>query len=280
MTSENLRLRVWELLEVTEDPDGGVNWDWVDVFLLVLIVLNVIAVIIETVRGIRVHYGPALYAFDVFSVAVFTVEYVARIWACTADPRYSHPVTGRIRYATSFFGVIDALAILPFYAMLLLPVTVIDLRVLRVLRLMRFARVLKVGRYSESFDRMKRVIAARRGDLGVALIGVIVILILASSAMYYVESAAQPAVFTSIPAAMWWGISALTTVGYGDIAPVTPLGKTLGGVIQLLGIAIFALPAGIIAAGYDEESRRRRSEAGVCHTCGRALEDSTVCVED
>jgi voltage-gated potassium channel len=92
--------------------------------------------------------------------------------------------------------------------------------------------------------------------------------------MYYVESAAQPDVFTSIPAAMWWGISALTTVGYGDIAPITPLGKLLGGIIQLLGIAVFALPAGIIAAGYDEESRRRRSESGVCHTCGQALDGS------
>ena len=280
MTSENLRRRVWELLEVTEDSEGGVSWDWVDVFLLILIVLNVIAVIIETVRGIRLQYGPALYAFDVFSVAVFSVEYVTRIWACTADPRYSHPVTGRIRYATSFFGIIDALAIVPFYMMLLLPITVIDLRVLRVLRLMRFARVLKVGRYSESFDRMKRVISARRGDLGVALMSVLVVLILASSAMYYTESAAQPTVFTSIPAAMWWGISTLTTVGYGDIAPVTPLGKLLGGMIQLLGIAVFALPAGIIAAGYDEESRRRRSEKGVCHTCGQALGDSNVSVSD
>lgn len=273
MAQSGFRQRVWELLEVTEDADSGeTQWDWVDVFLLVLIVLNVLAVILETVRSLQLRYGSAFWAFEVFSVAVFTIEYAARIWACTADPRYREPVAGRVRYVTSFMGVVDILAIAPFYVTLALPASTLDLRVLRVLRLMRFARVLKVGRYSESFDRLKRVMAARRGDLGVALVGVAVILILASSAMYYVESAAQPEVFTSIPAAMWWGISALTTVGYGDIAPITPLGKFLGGIIQLLGIAVFALPAGIIAAGYEEESRRRRSEPGVCHACGRPLD--------
>ncbi|MDP4830015.1 MAG: potassium channel family protein, partial [Cyanobium sp. MAG_185] len=102
-----------------------------------------------------------------------------------------------------------------------------------------------------------------------ALAAVVVILVLASSAIYYIESDTQPEVFTSIPAAMWWGISALTTVGYGDMAPVTPLGKFLGGIIQLLGIAIFALPAGIIASGYEEDIRRGRTGKGICSSCGR-----------
>ena len=273
MAGSGLRQRVWELLDVSEDPQCGVaDWDWVDVILLVLILLNVVAVILETVKSFQLRFGTEFRAFEVFSVGVFSVEYAARIWACTADPRYRQPIIGRLRYLSGFDGVVDLLAILPFYITLALPAAALDLRILRVLRLLRFARVLKLGRYSDSLGRMKRVIGARRGDLGVALAAVGVVLILASSAIYYVEVDTQPDVFTSIPAAMWWGISALTTVGYGDITPVTPLGKFLGGIIQLLGIAIFALPAGIIAAGYEEESRRNAPGPGICKSCGRPLD--------
>ena len=273
MTGSGLRQRVWELLDVSEDPQSGVaDWDWVDVILLVLILLNVLAVILETVQSLQLRFSTAFWAFEVFSVGVFSVEYAARIWACTADPRYRQPIIGRLRYVSSFGGVVDLLAILPFYVSLAVPAAALDLRILRVLRLLRFARVLKLARYSDSIVRMKRVIGARRGDLGVALAAVGVVLILASSAIYYVEVDTQPDVFTSIPAAMWWGISALTTVGYGDITPVTPLGKFLGGIIQLLGIAIFALPAGIIAAGYEEESRRNAPGPGICKSCGRPLD--------
>ena len=272
MAGSGLRQRVWELLDVSEDPQSGVaDWDWVDVILLVLILLNVVAVILETVKSFQLRFGTAFRVFEVISVGVFSVEYAARIWACTADPRYRQPIIGRLRYVSGFDGVVDLLAILPFYITLALPAAALDLRILRVLRLLRFARVLKLGRYSDSLGRMKRVIGARRGDLGVALGAVGVVLILASSAIYYVEVDTQPDVFTSIPAAMWWGISALTTVGYGDITPVTPLGKFLGGIIQLLGIAIFALPAGIIAAGYEEESRRNAAGPGICKSCGRPL---------
>ena len=273
MAGSGLRQRVWELLDVSEDPQSGVaDWDWVDVILLVLILLNVVAVILETVKSFQLRFGTAFRVFEVISVGVFSVEYAARIWACTADPRYRQPIIGRLRYVSGFDGVVDLLAILPFYITLALPAAALDLRILRVLRLLRFARVLKLGRYSDSLGRMKRVIGARRGDLGVALAAVGVVLILASSAIYYVEVDTQPDVFTSIPAAMWWGISALTTVGYGDITPVTPLGKFLGGIIQLLGIAIFALPAGIIAAGYEEESRRNAPGPGICKSCGRPLD--------
>ena len=272
MAGSGLRQRVWELLDVSEDPQSGVaDWDWVDVILLVLILLNVVAVILDTVKSFQLRFGTEFRVFEVISVGVFSVEYAARIWACTADPRYRQPIIGRLRYVSGFDGVVDLLAILPFYITLALPAAALDLRILRVLRLLRFARVLKLGRYSDSLGRMKRVIGARRGDLGVALAAVGVVLILASSAIYYVEVDTQPEVFTSIPAAMWWGISALTTVGYGDITPVTPLGKFLGGIIQLLGIAIFALPAGIIAAGYEEESRRNAAGPGICKSCGRPL---------
>jgi len=271
---EELRVRVWDLLEVTEDPESGATkWDWVDICLLLLILASVLVVILETVEPLQRAYASFFVGFDIFTVGVFTVEYVVRIWACTIDPRYSHPVSGRIRYVLSFYGTVDALAVLPFYATLLLPLGLLDLRFLRILRLMRFARVLKIGRYSDALDRLKSVFRAKKADLGVAFVGVLVALVLASSVMYHVENAAQPEVFSSIPASMWWAVSALTTVGYGDIGPVTPLGKLLGGCMQLLGIALFALPAGILAAGYEEEARRRRAGTGVCHTCGQALSD-------
>jgi len=276
MTESGLRRRVWELLDISENPQSGMAaWDWLDVILLVLILLNVLAVILETVKSLQLRFASVFGAFEIFSVGVFSVEYAARVWACTTDPRYSQPIVGRLRYLSGFDGVVDLLAILPFYVTLAIPAAGLDLRILRILRLLRFARVLKLGRYSESIGRMKRVIGARRSDLGVALAAVAVVLILASSSIYYVEADTQPDVFTSIPAAMWWGISALTTVGYGDITPVTPFGKFLGGIIQLLGIAIFALPAGIIAAGYEEESRRGRGGPGICKTCGRSLTAET-----
>ena len=147
MTGSELRQRVWELLDVSEDQQSGVaDWDWVDVSLLALILLNVLAVILETVRSLQLRFSTAFLAFEIFSVAVFSVEYAARIWSCTADPRYRQPIVGRLRYVSSFFGVVDFLAILPFYITLALPASALDLRILRVLRLLRFARVLKLGR--------------------------------------------------------------------------------------------------------------------------------------
>ena len=177
MAGSGLRQRVWELLDVSEDPQSGVaDWDWVDVILLVLILLNVLAVILETVKSLQLRFGTEFRVFEVISVGVFSVEYAARIWACTADPRYRQPIIGRLRYVSGFDGVVDLLAILPFYITLALPAAALDLRILRVLRLLRFARVLKLGRYSDSLGRMKRVIGARRGDLGVALAAVGVVL--------------------------------------------------------------------------------------------------------
>jgi voltage-gated potassium channel len=269
-----LRLRVWDLLEVNTDPQTGVTkWEWVDVFLLVLILVSTLVVVLETEPGLYRQYSTLFDGFDIFTVAVFTVEYIARVWSCTADPRYARPIRGRLAYVASFYGVVDLLAVLPFFVTLALPVALLDLRFLRILRLMRLARVLKIGRYSEALDRLRSVFRAKRADLGVALVGVMIILVLASSLMFHVENAAQPDAFSSIPAAMWWGISAMTTVGYGDIHPITPLGKLLAGGIQLLGIALFALPAGILAAGYEEEARRRRAGKGVCNTCGQPVED-------
>jgi voltage-gated potassium channel len=266
------RRHVWELLELTSDGEsGGFHWDWVDISLATLICLNVLAVILQSVRSLDAAYHTLFAGFEVFSVAVFTVEYLARLWACTADPRYASPVRGRLTYLRSFFALVDLMAVAPFYLMLALPMGVLDLRFVRVIRLLRLLRILKLGRYSEAAHSLGNVFRAKRHDLMVALSAVGIALIFASSLMYNAENAAQPDKFSSIPASMWWGISTLTTVGYGDLAPVTTLGKILAGLIQILGVALFGLPMGILAAGYQDEARRRRQSPHVCPMCGQPV---------
>ena len=146
-----------------------------------------------------------------------------------------------------------------------------DTRVLRALRLIRLMRVLKLGHYSESIAIVGRVFHNRRGELAVAVFAVLVLLILASSLMYYVENAAQPEAFPSIPAAMWWGVATLTTIGYGDVYPVTGLGRLLGSVIGILGIGLFGLPAGVLASGLAEELAKKRAAVTLCPHCGEPI---------
>lgn len=221
-----------------------------DVFILTLISLNVLAVILGTVEELASGYSGLLYGFEVFSVVIFSLEYIGRLWSCTKDERYKGAVRGRIRFAMSPMALIDLVAILPFYLPMLIP---FDARFVRAIRLFRLFRMLKIGRYSDAARRLGNVLRAKREELGITVFAVALLLILASSLMYFVEHEAQPDIFSSIPAAMWWGASTLTTVGYGDIYPITPIGKVLGAAIAVLGIGMFALPAGILASGFAEE---------------------------
>lgn len=211
--------------------------------------------------------------FEVFSVAVFTVEYLARLWVCTLDPRYGGAVRGRLRYARTPLAVIDLLAILPFY----LPFFVaMDLRYLRALRLFRLFRILKMARYSVSLAIMARVVVRSREELLSTLFSAAVLLVIAASLMYHVEHDAQPGLFTSIPASMWWGVATLTTVGYGDMYPITPLGKLLAAMMAVVAVGAFALPAGILSSGFMEEIqalRRARQGTRHCPHCGGTLPD-------
>jgi len=145
------------------------------------------------------------------------------------------------------------LAILPYY----LPFTGIDLRFLRILRMMRIFRIAKLGRYSQSLQILRRVMTAKKEQLLCTLFVLVLLVIVAASMLYYAENGVQPENFSSIPAAMWWAVSTLTTVGYGDIYPTTGLGKFMASIIAVLGIGVFALPAGILGAGFVEEMGRR-----------------------
>jgi voltage-gated potassium channel len=260
MGSARTKIHRWLDPEVRETRfERGTN-----ALLVVLIVLNVAAVILESVHALHARYRLAFDAFEWFSVGIFTIEYLLRAWSITADPRYARPVAGRLRFLLTPGALVDLLAILPAY----LP-GALDLRFARIVRLVR---VLKIGRYSEPVRMFGRVFRSRRDDLLLVAALLLVLLVLSSSTMYFLENAAQPEAFSSIPAAMWWAMTTLTTVGYGDVYPVTALGRAAGAFIAVLGIGFFALPAGILAAAFAEELRRQKGRpVTACPHCGRAI---------
>ncbi len=238
-------------------------------FIATLIVINVIVVVLETKNDLFIRYQSIFSVIDLFTVIVFSIEYALRVWVCVLDPRYSSPVTGRLRYAVSPLALVDLIAITPFYLPLFVP---IEFRMLRLLRLLRIFRVLKLGRYSSAFDTFADVLKSKKEELIITLIMAIIILVLASSALYVVEREAQPEKFASIPDAMWWAVVTLATVGYGDVYPITPLGKIISAIVALSAIGLFALPAGILAAGFAESIQKRRIDTDrqtiVCPRCG------------
>ena len=215
----NIRRRTWEIVEPAKP--GDIASRTFDIAILSLIFLNVVAVIIGSVESIQERWSTFLNAFEAVSVIVFTLEYIARLWSCTADPHFRGCIRGRVRLALRAMLIIDLMAILPFY----LPFVGIDLRSLRVLRLFRIFRIAKVGRYYSSLNLIKHVFQSKKEELFLtsALLGIL--LIVSSSLLYYCENAVQPEAFSSIPATMWWAVTTLTTVGYGDMCPITIMGK-------------------------------------------------------
>lgn len=269
MNGKHLRQKVWEIVEATEFEDKSKKQlDYFDIFIFVLIILNAIAVILETVKSIEQNYSEYFFWFEIFSVIVFTIEYLLRVWACTSQEEYSHPFYGRLKFIFTPLALIDLLAILPFY----LSFTAIDLRFIRTLRLFRLMRVMKLVRYSSSISLLGKVLKSRKEELIVTASIVLLLMILSASFMYFAEHEAQPEAFPDIPSSMWWAIVTLTTVGYGDIFPVTALGKIFAAIIAILGIGMFALPTGILGASFIEELEKRRTEQNVCPHCGKELE--------
>lgn len=237
-----------------------------------LISLNIVAVVLGTIEPVNQRFGWRFAQFETASVAVFSVEYLLRVWTCVEATQFARPLLGRLRFVLSPRALIDAMAIAPAY----LPGDgFLDLRFARIVRLIRLLRIFKMARYSDTLRSFGSVAQQKRTELGLILFFLSVLVVLSASAMYFVEHAAQPGVFSSIPAAMWWAVATLTTVGYGDIYPVTPIGKFLGSIIALLGIGFFALPAGILAAAFaDELGKRKTLKMKTCPHCGREIDES------
>lgn len=261
-----LKKRVWQIVQNADAGDGSSRV--FDIAILTLIFLNIFAVILETVDYVYRSFASFFHYFELFSVIVFTAEYLVRIWAGTADKRFQHPILGRLRLIFTPLMLIDLLAIAPFYIAL-----VGDFRAVRVLRLFRIFRVIKLARYSKALQTLGKVMNSKREELLVAVFVLLLLLVLSSSLMFYVENDDQPSAFGSIPEAMWWSVATLTTVGYGDVHPVTPLGKFLASIIAVLGIGLFALPTGILGSGFVEEMQREKREKIVCPHCGKDFHD-------
>ncbi len=254
---------------------GDKHWDKIiNVFIIILIILNVVAVMLETVPSLHdePHEKKFFRYFDLVSVIIFTIEYVLRVWSSNHEEKYKHSIKGRLRYMLSPGALIDLVAILPFYLHVIIG---FDLRVLRILRLMRFFRLFRLTAYMKSAQMIVNVFRTRKNELLLSLVLVIFLIIFSSCAIYFAEHLhpVNKDKFTSIPATIWWSVVTLTTTGYGDMYPMTTLGKALASVIMLTGVAFFALPAGIITAGFLEESRKNKKHRNtICPHCGKNIE--------
>ena len=248
------RKRVWTLLEPASDKDTISKIT--DIFLVSLIFFNILMVILETVESLYLNYKTFFRNFELFSVTIFSIEYVGRLWSCVENKSNSETNTkARIKYIFSFSALIDAIAILPSLLAFLFPT--VDLRFVRALRIFR---LLKFSRYSSSINTLLVVLWDQRKSFGAAFFILFIILIISSSGMYLVEKDIQPDKFGSIPQSMWWSIVTLTTVGYGDVYPVTSMGKFFGSIIIILGIGTVALPSGILASAFTEHTKRNQKK--------------------
>lgn len=227
-----------------------------DLSLFSLVVLNLIAVALESVPTLQMSYGTWLYNFELFSVVVFSVEYIARVWSAPAKRGVDFtdsPMKSRVRYIFSFYGLIDLVAILPFYIQALFPG--LDLRVLRALRLLR---ILKLNHYNSALDDLFGAIVEEKKSFVTTLYIFSVAFVLSSSLIYYAEHKVQPEDFRSIPDAMYWSIITLTTVGYGDVSPITVFGKGIAAITAIFGVVVVALLTGIVANAFNKQMERRK----------------------
>lgn len=267
-SARGLRRTVYHMLGGEGHDDPWVKA--VDTFLIVLIVLNVVAVVLESMEHLAIAHGPVFHAFDLFSVAVFSVEYLLRLWTAVEirDPRFHHPLWGRLRWMVSPMAIVDLAAVMPFYLGAMLDA---DLRAIRALRVLR---VFKLGRYSMAMTVMVAVARQEARAISAVLFVMMVVLIFTSSLIFIFEHRAQPHIFSDIPTSMWWSVVTLTTLGYGDMVPITPLGRLVGALTAVLGVGMIALPAGVLASGFSEQMRVRREEYR--EAVAKALEDGQI----
>ncbi len=262
------RLRIAEILQVSRCGDKTSRT--IDLALILLICLNILAVTMDSVDSFSAKYRTQLDLFELFSVCVFSLEYLLRVWTAIemSDAKYRHPVYGRLRYMMTPMAIIDILAILPFYLVLFVN---IDLRFLRIFRVLR---IFKLTRYSGAMGVVLNVLREEADAFFAAFFVLIILLVLTSSGIYLLEHKVQPDAFGSIPQAMWWAMATLTTVGYGDVIPITAAGKFFGSCITIIGMGMVALPAGILASGFSDQLRRRREEYNL--KLGAALADGII----
>jgi voltage-gated potassium channel len=248
----HLRAAAFTLLE--EGELTSVLGRLAQILLIALIIANVVAVALETIPSIYSRWHVFFSDFEKLSVGAYTIEYFVRMWSSVEDPRVAArgPINGRIAFALRPLMIVDFLAFAPSYLSFVFP---IDLRVLRIFRLFR---LVKLARYSHALPALLGVLYAERSALFASGILLVSTMCVTGEVMHLAEGDVQPKILGTLPDAMYWAITTLTTVGYGDVVPVTPLGKFIAGVTMVLGLLLFALPIGIIANGFVSGLNRRR----------------------
>lgn len=266
---EKTKHRTFEILEKAHK--GDVLSCIFDYFIVILISLNVISVFIETFE-LPIVLKDVLNKFELFSIVIFSIEYILRVWTSAYLYPNKKPVIARIKYISSFMALVDLIAILPFYLPFFLN---IDLRILRSLRLFRLLRILKVNRYTQALQKVISVIKNKSTELLSSIFVIFILMLISSVLMYTVEHSVQPEVFKNGFSGLWWAVATFTTVGYGDIYPITAAGRFLSAIIALLGIGLVAVPTGIITSGFMEANTQieaTEEQKKFCPFCGKKID--------
>lgn len=256
---------------IRDDDENDLASNIFDGFIIFLIIVSTVQVVLDTFSLPPVAVAVSRYV-EYFSVLVFSAEYLLRFWTAPLVFPSLPAWKARIKYAFSFMAIIDLFAILPFYIPFVIP---IDLRVLRALRVVRLFRLLKVNRYTSALSTIASVLKRKASQLISSIFVVLLLMLISAVLMYNVENAAQPDKFANALDALWWAVATFTTVGYGDIYPITGAGRVLSAIIALLGIGLVAVPTGIISAGFIEQldTDEPVSEKHFCPYCGHSLDE-------
>lgn len=276
MTSEFKR-RVYSVL--TEPEDSDTTGQWISNAIMLLIVLNIASSVMESVQSLNRSYSAFFFYFEFFSVMVFSAEYLLRLWSCTVDKQHEAPVHGRIKLMGKPMYIVDLLAIAPFYIQVLFPG--VDLRFLRILRLFRIVRLFRSKKLRAGMALIGTVLQQQSQKLVMSFTLMALIVVFSANVMYLLEHEAQPDGFSSIPAAMWWSVITVTTIGYGDLYPITVWGKLFASIISFVGICAVALPIGILGSGLVEAMQESETNEnsdndtavgpGCCPHCGKPI---------
>ena len=277
---KDYRNKVYDIIR--EDDENKLLGTLFDSIIITFILINIIFIILDTFP-FPGWYQSLSKIVELVAVVLFTVEYLLRIWTAPLAYPQKKPFIARGKYILSPMALIDLVSILPFYFPLFLPAGFVALRALRIIRLLR---IFKISRYNNALSVIGRVFRHKAHQLLSSMLIVFMLMLIASMVMYDMENSAQPDKFDNAFSAFWWAIATVTTVGYGDLYPITTAGKMIGGIIAFLGIGLVAIPTGIISAGFVEESRRMEQEQdsassqasgtpkAYCPYCGNKLDDA------
>jgi voltage-gated potassium channel len=267
-----MKQKIYNILE-KEGSRGNVIFEY---FIVSLIILNVIAIALDTIREVGPLLKFALSIFEAFSIVIFSIEYILRIYISDLSHPASTRFRSRLRFIFSFFGLIDLAAILPFYLPFLIRA---DMRFLRILRLLRFFRIFKLSRYNSTLQLIWDVIKEKKSEFIMTFFISSLMLLVSAFLIYYTEGPAQPDKFPNIFYSLWWAVGTLTPLGYGAVEPVTTAGKVISAIVAIIGIGLIALPTGILSAGFidrisrDQKEKEKSAGNDVCPHCGRKISE-------